>query len=109
MNLLTCKVVENSAVLDAVKLSKNIVKTSEESIIFGLRPEDVVLDERGQNTMQIEVIEDLGAYRIAHGKFFGNDFSINVTKESEIALGCHSISWSANAENFFETKNGKRI
>lgn len=109
MNLLTCKVVENSAVLDAIKLSKNIVKTSEESIIFGLRPEDVVLDERGQNTMQIEVIEDLGAYRIAHGKFFGNDFSINVTKESEITLGCHSISWSENAENFFETKNGKRI
>ena len=109
MNLINCKILDNTAVFDDVKLSKTKIRTSADSIIFGLRPEDVVFDDTGHHTMQVEVIEDLGAYRIAHGRLADTDFSINVTKDTEIALGCQPISWSSHAENFFETKNGKRI
>ena len=108
MNLLRCKITDGRAVLNGIPLTTYGANGSDKEVIFGLRPEDVKLDPDGKHTLHVEVLEDLGAHRIAHGKFLDADFSINVPKYSHITLGPHTFSWVPSAENFFDLKTGER-
>jgi sn-glycerol 3-phosphate transport system ATP-binding protein len=77
-------------------------------LVFGIRPEDV-LTGSGEHTFDVEIIEELGANRLLHGKLYDQDFAISVPKDREAALGKMQVSVAANTVHLFSSEKGTRL
>jgi sn-glycerol 3-phosphate transport system ATP-binding protein len=77
-------------------------------LVFGIRPEDV-LTGSGEHTFKVEIIEELGANRLLHGKLYDQDFAISVPKDREAALGELQVTVAANTVHLFSSEKGTRL
>lgn len=77
-------------------------------VVFGVRPEDV--DLTGTDlTVQIDIVEELGAHRLLHGTLGGQAFSVHVPKSVEAEAGEHRISFKPNAVHLFDKQTGRAL
>ena len=84
MNIVKGKIVDSSVVVENYKLGmpndyKDLVREGEE-VLVGIRPEDMEISNNGILEGTIEMVEDLGAYKIVHVKI--NESVIRVLEKS---------------------------
>ncbi|MEH6835700.1 MULTISPECIES: ABC transporter ATP-binding protein [Falsihalocynthiibacter] len=78
-------------------------------VTIGIRPEDIVLDVNGDITIDITLVEELGAHRLLHGTLAGQDISIHVDKDNIINVGSLRVSLKPNAVSLFDAITGGRL
>ncbi|WP_299603541.1 ABC transporter ATP-binding protein [uncultured Tateyamaria sp.] len=78
-------------------------------VTMGIRPEDVVIDEAGSTPFTIEIVEELGAHRLLHGRLAGHAFTVHVGKESLANAGEVRLQIKPDAIRLFQPETGKAI
>ncbi|MEY8120587.1 ABC transporter ATP-binding protein [Falsihalocynthiibacter sp. BN13B15] len=78
-------------------------------VTIGIRPEDIVPDVNGDITIDITLVEELGAHRLLHGTLAGQDISIHVDKDNIINVGSLRVSLKPNAVSLFDAITGGRL
>ncbi|MEK0162227.1 sn-glycerol-3-phosphate import ATP-binding protein UgpC [Phaeobacter sp. JH20_36] len=78
------------------------------AVKLGIRPEDVQLVSEGGISINVELIEELGAHRLLHGQLGGQPFTIHVLKDIPVDPGPHQISVDPAAICLFDAESGKR-
>jgi sn-glycerol 3-phosphate transport system ATP-binding protein len=76
-------------------------------IIVGLRPEDCQLG-KGDIEFHLDLIEELGANRLLHGKVADQSFTINCSSDCEVGAQ-HRIHFPESAICLFEQQTGTRL
>ncbi|MFW2589449.1 ABC transporter ATP-binding protein [Sagittula sp. SSi028] len=79
------------------------------AITMGIRPEDVSLDAQGAVAFDIDIVEELGAHRLLHGRLADQDFTIHVDKETQAAPGPARISLKQDAIRLFDPQTGRAL
>ncbi|TNJ46841.1 sn-glycerol-3-phosphate ABC transporter ATP-binding protein UgpC [Phaeobacter sp. B1627] len=80
-----------------------------DSVLVGFRPEDVRLGGDGSMMLHVEIIEELGAHRLLHGKLGGQPFSLSIGKDEVAGLGAQPITLPRDRIHFFHPERGTRI
>lgn len=78
-------------------------------LTIGIRPEDVTLDPAGVITFTAEIVEELGAQRLLHGKISGQPFSVAVNKDVEAKVGTLRLGLKPAAIHLFDPETGARL
>ncbi len=110
MNLLTAQIFDG-----ALKLNEGTVLPITapagmgHKVLVGLRPEDVRLGGDGSVLFNVEIVEELGANRLLHGKLGGQDFSLSVGKDEAARTGVQPITLPVARVHFFDPDRGTRI
>ena len=80
------------------------------SVTFGLRPERARLN--GQDTgmpLEVQVVEELGAQRLIHGRLGAHDLTIAQSAEEPVPSGRMGLSFAIEDAFLFNDKTGQRI
>jgi len=80
-------------------------------LILGLRPEHVALDTTGRWSLQVDLLEMLGAERLVHGRVANADFTLRIDATLS-APREHStvwLRWSTGQLHWFDATTGARI
>ena len=109
MNLIECDYKDTKVLLNQQELAQRELRTTETKVIFGLRPEDVILCDDSPHKIEMNIVEELGAHRLAHGTFHDNEFSVYLDKDIKLNLGEHCIKWDPAKLSFFDIKTEKRL
>ena len=110
MNLLTAQIFDG-----ALKLNEDTVLPITapagmgHNVLVGLRPEDVRLGGDGSVLFNVEIVEELGANRLLHGKLGSQDFSLSVGKDEAARTGVQPITLPVTRVHFFDPDRGTRI
>ncbi len=83
--------------------------TGDGDITIGIRPEDVELDPQGQVPFEVDLIEELGAHRLLHGRLAGQDFTLHLVKDQPAQTGSAMLSVNPDAISLFDAKTGKAL
>jgi len=83
--------------------------SGEGEITVGIRPEDVLLHPEGDILFQVEIVEELGAHRLLHGKLADQPFTIYLGKEVAAQTGETRISLPPEALRMFDKNSGKAL
>ncbi|HID68609.1 MAG TPA: sn-glycerol-3-phosphate ABC transporter ATP-binding protein UgpC, partial [Roseibacterium sp.] len=75
----------------------------------GIRPEDIWPDPQGDLAFDVDIIEELGALRLLHGRVAGQDFSVAVPKDKEATTGPMLLSIKPGAVHLFDADTGLRL
>ena len=78
-------------------------------VIAGIRPEDLLPDQAGALSMDVEIVEELGAHRLLHGKMGGAPVTVHVANDVQVAPGPLSLSVKSGAVSLFDAENGARL
>lgn len=78
-------------------------------VTMGIRPEDVAIDEAGDTPFTIDIVEELGAHRLLHGRLGGHAFTVHVGKETVADAGEVKLRIKPNAIRLFQPETGKAI
>ncbi len=79
---------------------------------LGVRPENVSLsptDRANPLTFELDLIEELGASRLLHGRLAGHSFVVNAPNDADIPDGSIFLDIPQEAVHLFATDTGKRI
>lgn len=76
-------------------------------LLVGLRPEDSQLGE-GDIEFDLDLVEELGANRLLHGKVAGQPFTINCSSDCDVDTQ-RQISFPESAICLFNQKTGTRL
>ena len=106
MNLLTAKAEAGHVVLGDQRLAET---GHQGEITAGVRPEDFTLDPSGSLPMQVDIVEELGAHRLLHGRLGDQALTVHVSNEVEVAPGPHQLSVKPNAVCLFDAASGQRL
>ncbi|WP_380057550.1 ABC transporter ATP-binding protein [Falsihalocynthiibacter sp. SS001] len=79
------------------------------TITIGIRPEDVELSPEGSLSFQVDIVEELGAHRLLHGRLADQSFTIHVGKDTPVAAGATHIKLNAEAMRLFDAQTGKAL
>ncbi|MGD1887491.1 MAG: sn-glycerol-3-phosphate ABC transporter ATP-binding protein UgpC [Cohaesibacteraceae bacterium] len=79
------------------------------SVLVGIRPEDVALREDGPLTLDVHIVEELGAHRLLHGHLGGQSFSVSVPKDQQVEVAPVNMALKPEAVHFFDTDTGRRL
>ncbi|MEL7471558.1 MAG: sn-glycerol-3-phosphate ABC transporter ATP-binding protein UgpC [Pseudomonadota bacterium] len=107
MNLLDARADDDAIFVNGSDNAICNANGSSGEVIFGVRPEDVTLGA-GELLLDIEIIEELGANRLLHGRLGGQSFAVSVPKDMPAALGPTSISIKPESTHLFN-RAGARI
>lgn len=106
MNLLPAQATGGAVMIDGQSLGM----TSETgTVTAGIRPEDIIPDAQGPITVDVEIIEELGAHRLLHGTMGQERITVHVPKDTDIALGPLTVSIKPNAVSVFHPETGRRL
>jgi len=109
MNILSGSVSDGVVALaDGTTLPERAPEGANGAVQVGLRPEDVLLGQ-GSVPFTIDIIEELGAHRLLHGKLGGEEFSVAINKDESAELGATTIGVKPGAVHFFDANEGKRL
>ena len=109
MNILSGSVSNGAVALaDGTTLPERAPEGANGAVQVGLRPEDVLLGQGGV-PFTIDIIEELGAHRLLHGKLGGEEFSVAINKDESAELGATTIGVKPGAVHFFDANEGKRL
>ncbi len=78
-------------------------------LIVGIRPEDVQPSAEGELGFDVDIVEELGAQRLLHGRVAGQAFSVAVPKDKAAAAGTMRLSVKPGAVHLFDTDAGRRL
>ena len=111
MNLLTGRGTGNGAVrLDGGQaLSVPTDTETDRPLLLGLRPEDMALDGAGRIAFDIEIVEELGAHRLLHGRLSDQPFTVSVPKDTEVSTGPVRLVAKPGAVSLFCAEKGHRL
>lgn len=110
MNLLTAEITGNQLdVGNGIKLDVESPAVASDTILVGYRPEDVRLGEHGTVPFEVQIVEELGANRLLHGKIGGQEFSVSIGKDEVAELGTQMVSLPKNRVHFFHPERGTRV
>ena len=99
MNLINSEIINQNSDLE---LPKNTV--------FGLRPEDVQLDENGHIFAKITAVEYLGADRLVSCQIGSDSLIARVPAREELpGDGNITLTWKAHAAHLFDAASGMRL
>ncbi|WP_376096064.1 ABC transporter ATP-binding protein [Roseomonas sp. CCTCC AB2023176] len=80
-----------------------------QAVTFGIRPENLRPAEAGI-PMAVDVVEELGAGRLAHGVFAGREFVAALPEENEVRAGTSlSLHLDPGLVHLFEAGTGRRL
>ncbi len=78
-------------------------------VTAGIRPEDLVPDHAGPLSMDVEIIEELGAHRLLHGAMGSERVTVHVANTVDVPLGPLSLAMKADALSLFDPATGARM
>ena len=79
------------------------------SVLVGIRPEDVALRDDGPLTLDVHIVEELGAHRLLHGHLGGQSFSVSISKDETVDIAPVNVALKPEAVHFFSTDTGRRL
>ena len=79
------------------------------NVTIGIRPEDIVANTDGPLSLTIDLVEELGAHRLLHGRLMDQAISVHVGKDSVLQAGQLQVSFKPNALALFDPKSGARL
>ncbi|MCV2875889.1 sn-glycerol-3-phosphate ABC transporter ATP-binding protein UgpC [Rhodobacteraceae bacterium XHP0102] len=81
----------------------------DETVTLGIRPEDIVPDPNGSLSIHVDIIEELGAHRLLHGRLEEQSITVHVPKDHDVTTGMSRFSMPLNAVSLFDAKSGRRL
>ncbi|CUH60934.1 ABC transporter ATP-binding protein [Thalassobacter stenotrophicus] len=78
-------------------------------VIAGIRPEDFSPDPEGDLTIHVDLVEELGAHRLLHGKLGEEAVTVHVANESVAQTGPLRVGVKPDALCLFDAVEGNRI
>ncbi|MGO4910602.1 ABC transporter ATP-binding protein [Pseudorhodobacter sp. W20_MBD10_FR17] len=108
MNLLDGQVIGATAQIGDLALGA-APATISGPVTIGLRPEDILLDAAGPLSLEVAIVEELGAHRLLHGTVSGQPISVHVNKDIPATTGTVRVTLKPNALSFFATETGLRL
>jgi sn-glycerol 3-phosphate transport system ATP-binding protein len=110
MNLVEARVSPSGDLLvGGIGLSATCRLEPGRTVLVGIRPEDVVIGERGELMSEIDFVEDLGALRLLHGRVNGTDFVVQVPSTGRRANGPLTFSVPPDRLHLFDAGTGLRL
>lgn len=111
MNLLRVKSQQAGVIQldEQIQLSVPEAPGDKPALIWGIRPEDLRLSETGEIPFEVELVEELGAQRLLHGKLAAQDFSVIVPKGTEVSVGPVRLAPVPGASHLFDGDQGQRL
>jgi len=106
MNLLSARAEGGQVMLDGQRLCNG---ADQGELIAGIRPEDFLADPDGLLSMNVEIVEELGAHRLLHGKLGAEPVTVHVSNESTAATGPLRLSVKPDAVCLFDAAEGRRL
>ncbi|UWR22599.1 ABC transporter ATP-binding protein [Sulfitobacter sp. S190] len=76
---------------------------------LGIRPEDLWIDPEGPLSIDVGIIEELGAHRLLHGKLGQDELTVHVSKDTEAVAGNIRLAVKPGAVCLFDRETGLRI
>ncbi|MEM6711598.1 MAG: sn-glycerol-3-phosphate ABC transporter ATP-binding protein UgpC [Pseudomonadota bacterium] len=76
---------------------------------LGVRPEELQITEAGKTLFKLDLVEELGATRLLHGKLAGHPFTVNTPKSDEGFADTLMIDVPPSALHLFDRETGKRL
>jgi sn-glycerol 3-phosphate transport system ATP-binding protein len=107
MNLMQGSVRAGQARIGDVILAPT--STPEGEVTVGIRPEDIIADPQGPLSLEIDLVEELGAHRLLHGRLGGQPLSVHVGKDSPVQTGVLQVALKPDAVTLFDIKTGARL
>lgn len=106
MNLLPAEGKDGAVYLGGQKLCD---ASQSGPVTAGIRPEDFVLDPQGALAINVDIIEELGAHRLLHGKLGQEQVTVHVSNESNVSTGPLNLSIKPDAVCIFDAETGRRL
>jgi sn-glycerol 3-phosphate transport system ATP-binding protein len=107
MNLMQGHVRAGQARIGEVTLAATSAPDGE--VTLGIRPEDIIADPQGPLSLEIDLVEELGAHRLLHGRLGGQPLSVHVGKDSPVQTGTLQVALKPDAVTLFDIKTGARL
>jgi sn-glycerol 3-phosphate transport system ATP-binding protein len=108
MNLLDGQIAEGAVRVGDLTVCHMRQDTSGQ-VIVGIRPEDIVPDSTGPITVEVDIVEELGAHRLLHGRLGGQPVSVHVSKDSPVTTGPLHVALKPDAVSLFDLQTGDRL
>ncbi len=111
MNLLRGHAEGNTLVVDGARLPLHQAALTTGDVVLGVRPEHARLDPSGLWTMDVEMIEMLGAERLIHGRVGKSLFTVRIDGTLKPPAIGDSVAVTAPLQqmHWFAAATGKRI
>ncbi|SIT76062.1 carbohydrate ABC transporter ATP-binding protein, CUT1 family [Yoonia rosea] len=106
MNLFPAEVTDGQVMLGGQPLC---AAPAQGAVTAGIRPEDFILDATGPLSMDVQIIEELGAHRLLHGTLGTHSVTVLVSNDITAATGPQHLSVRPDAVCVFNTIDGKRL
>ncbi|KHA54267.1 ABC transporter ATP-binding protein [Sulfitobacter geojensis] len=78
-------------------------------VVLGIRPEDIAIGEACDTAFTVDIVEELGAHRLLHGKLDGQDLTIHVGKDTAVSAGPIKMSIDPSAVVLFDAETGTAL
>ena len=78
-------------------------------VTLGIRPEDLVPDNSGPLRIEVDIIEELGAHRLLHGRTGDQVLTVHVGKDVAAMEGGLTLSVKPDAVSLFHPETGARL
>ena len=108
MNLMQGRVEAGTALIGDVVVMQGVTAAAG-PVTVGIRPEDIVPAQSGSLTLEITLLEELGAHRLLHGSLGGEPISVHVGKDSPVHEGTLRVALKPDAVALFDAKTGVRL
>ncbi|SHJ25888.1 ABC transporter ATP-binding protein [Wenxinia saemankumensis] len=108
MNLLTGRFESGAIRLDHGPALRAAPGGRSGPITIGIRPEDVRLGE-GDHVFDVDLVEELGAHRLLHGRLGDQHFTAHVLKDMPVREGRQPIALPDAALALFDAQSGQRL
>lgn len=83
--------------------------TAAHKITVGIRPEDVELGGANAVPFHVDIIEELGAHRLLHGRLAGQAFTVHISKDQHAGTGEMLITLPKAALRLFDAETGRAL
>ncbi len=78
-------------------------------LILGIRPEDIIPDPNGPFSIMVDIVEELGAHRLLHGRLGDQSVTVHVPKDYTVAEGVLRFAMPIEVLSFFDAASGQRV
>lgn len=109
MNLLEGEMRNGRLWLGGANMGPAPAAMTEGKAILGLRPEDLIVDRSGALAVEVDIIEELGARKLAHGRLGEQRLVIEMAKDFALTTGELRVGIAAGALCVFSAETGLRV
>ena len=81
----------------------------DDGVTLGIRPEDIIPDPNGSLSIHVDLIEELGAHRLLHGRLDGQPITVHVPKDQDVTTGVSRYTMLLEGVSLFNAKTGLQV